>query len=381
MILLGKSLFLFSSFLIQFRYSRRAREATSSIEINTNVNNNSPAREYWSIDDIASLKVETIAENPSFIFLWCGSEDGLDIGRLLFKKWGFRRCEDIVWLKTNKCASKQKSSAQKDDFKRRNLSDPPSHSTSSHSSSSVTIQTESVNKDSSLLTTSNTTITSTSKDEINSTTSLGVGEFSNDPTEPSLKSYSDQDTSSEIGETVISENRNEANRKKKKHIFKHTKEHCLMGIKGTVRRNQDGHIIHANIDTDIIIAEDPISTLLQSLQTGQGDDHMGTRDIPFDSYFKTSTHKPEELYHVIEHFCLGRRRIELFGTDNNLRAGWVTLGADTSIPGNNYSPEKYKAYFTSLDPSNTQPNLLGTTPEIEELRPKSPSVTKNLTGK
>ncbi len=26
------------------------------------------------------------------------------------------------------------------------------------------------------------------------------------------------------------------------------KEHCLMGIKGTVRRNQDGHFIHANID-------------------------------------------------------------------------------------------------------------------------------------
>jgi hypothetical protein len=28
-----------------------------------------------------------------------------------------------------------------------------------------------------------------------------------------------------------------------------------MGIKGTVRRSIDGHIIHANIDADIIIAE------------------------------------------------------------------------------------------------------------------------------
>lgn len=35
------------------------------------------------------------------------------------------------------------------------------------------------------------------------------------------------------------------------------KEHCLMGIKGTVRRSTDGHIIHANIDTDVIIAEEP----------------------------------------------------------------------------------------------------------------------------
>ena len=30
-----------------------------------------------------------------------------------------------------------------------------------------------------------------------------------------------------------------------------------MGIRGTVRRSTDGHIIHANIDTDIIISEEP----------------------------------------------------------------------------------------------------------------------------
>lgn len=30
-----------------------------------------------------------------------------------------------------------------------------------------------------------------------------------------------------------------------------------MGIRGTVRRSTDGHIIHANIDTDVIIAEEP----------------------------------------------------------------------------------------------------------------------------
>ena len=29
-----------------------------------------------------------------------------------------------------------------------------------------------------------------------------------------------------------------------------------MGIKGTVRRNQDGHFIHANIDLDIIITKE-----------------------------------------------------------------------------------------------------------------------------
>ena len=50
-----------------------------------------------------------------------------------------------------------------------------------------------------------------------------------------------------------------------------------MGIKGTVRRAQDGHVIHANVDTDIIVAE----------------------EAPFGS-----TRKPEEMYSVIEHFCL-----------------------------------------------------------------------------
>ena len=52
-----------------------------------------------------------------------------------------------------------------------------------------------------------------------------------------------------------------------------------MGIKGTVRRNQDSHVIHSNVDTDIIVAE----------------------EFPFGS-----TRKPDEMYSVIEHFCLVR---------------------------------------------------------------------------
>ena len=55
-------------------------------------------------------------------------------------------------------------------------------------------------------------------------------------------------------------------------------EHCLMGIKGTVRRATDGHIIHANVDTDVVVSEEP----------------------PFGS-----TRKPDELYQLIERFALG----------------------------------------------------------------------------
>ena len=31
--------------------------------------------------------------------------------------------------------------------------------------------------------------------------------------------------------------------------------------------------------------------------------------------------KPEEIFHIIEHFCLGRRRLHIFGTDNSIRPG------------------------------------------------------------
>ncbi len=32
----------------------------------------------------------------------CGTAEGLDAGRHCMAKWGFRRVEDIVWIKTNK---------------------------------------------------------------------------------------------------------------------------------------------------------------------------------------------------------------------------------------------------------------------------------------
>ena len=53
-----------------------------------------------------------------------------------------------------------------------------------------------------------------------------------------------------------------------------------MGLRGTLRRNQDGHIIHSNCDTDVIVSEEP---------------PLG------------STAKPTEMYEIIERFCLGRR--------------------------------------------------------------------------
>ncbi|KAJ6386420.1 hypothetical protein OIU78_016357 [Salix suchowensis] len=214
--------------------------------------------EYWTFEEIINLKIEAIADTPSFIFLWVGDGVGLKQGRHCLKKWGFRRCEDICWVKTNK---------------------------------------------------SNAT--------------------------PGLRHDSHT-------------------------LFQHSKEHCLMGIKGTVRRSTDGHIIHANIDTDVIIAEEP----------------------PYGS-----TQKPEDMYRVIEHFSLGRRRLELFGEDHNIRSGWLTAGKGLSSSNFN-AEEAYIRNFADKDgkvwqggggrnPPPEAPHLVVTTPDIEALRPKSPMKNQN----
>ncbi|KAK4790811.1 hypothetical protein SAY86_031224 [Trapa natans] len=208
--------------------------------------------EYWTFEEILNLRIEAIADIPSFIFLWVGDGVGLEQGRQCLKKWGFRRCEDICWVKTNKT---------------------------------------------------------------NAT--------------PGLRHDS-------------------------RTLFQHSKEHCLMGIKGTVRRSTDGHIIHANIDTDVIIAEEP----------------------PYGS-----TQKPDDMYRIIEHFALGRRRLELFGEDHNIRSGWLTVGKGLS--SSNFNADAYTRNFADKDgkvwqggagrnPPPDAPHLVLTTPEIESLRPKSP---------
>ncbi len=212
----------------------------------------------WTFDEIANLRIDVLADNPSFLFTWVGSNEGLDLGRIALKKWGFRRCEDIVWVKTNKLHKK----------------------------------------------------------------GVMTSSFAED-----------QNT-----------------------ILKHTKEHCLVGIKGTVRRGEDAHFIHANVDTDVIVAEEE----------------------PYGG-----TQKPEELYQIIERFCLGRKRIELFGEEHNIRPGWVTVGKGLS--GTNFDARKYENWFKG---EGAYPVLqgyeggrfLGSTPDIETARPKSPARSVSTTS-
>ncbi|KAF8591771.1 MT-A70-domain-containing protein [Ramaria rubella] len=163
----------------------------------------------FSWDALTAFPITQLAGDPSFVFMWVGSGagDGLERGREVLARWGYRRCEDVVWVKTNKECNKGPGT------------DPPT---------------------SSLLT--------------------------------------------------------------------RTKQHCLMGIRGTVRRSTDNWFVHCNIgnipDTDVIIWE--------------GDPEDPTR-------------KPPEMYSLIESFCLGARRLEIFGRrrpGHLLRRGWVTVLLD-----------------------------------------------------
>jgi mRNA (2'-O-methyladenosine-N6-)-methyltransferase len=47
------------------------------------------------------------------------------------------------------------------------------------------------------------------------------------------------------------------------------------------------------------------------------------------------TRKPPEMYTLVENFCLGLRRLELFARARSLRRGWVSVladGEETHVP-------------------------------------------------
>lgn len=119
-----------------------------------------------------------------------------------------------------------------------------------------------------------------------------------------------------------------------------------MGIKGTVKRSTDGDFIHANVDIDLIIEEE-------------------------SEY--SSKDKPVEIFHIIEHFCLGKRRLHIFGRDSTIRPGWVTIGPE--LTSSNFNANMYKQIVNK----DVFGHLTGCTDEIERLRPKSPP-PKNKPG-
>ncbi|CAH1780289.1 unnamed protein product [Owenia fusiformis] len=76
------------------------------------------------------------------------------------------------------------------------------------------------------------------------------------------------------------------------HWFNHGKEHCLIGVKGNPK-----NITNRGLDCDVIVAE-----------------------------VRATSHKPDEVYGIIERLSPGTRKIELFGRPHNVQPNWVTLG-------------------------------------------------------
>lgn len=98
------------------------------------------------------------------------------------------------------------------------------------------------------------------------------------------------------------------------HWLNHSKEHCLVGMKGQPRLN-------AGIDCDVLVSE-----------------------------VRETSHKPDELYDLIDRLSPGSRKIELFGRAHNIRPGWVTLG--NQLPGTRLVEpqvvERYKRRYPDL---------------------------------
>ena len=79
------------------------------------------------------------------------------------------------------------------------------------------------------------------------------------------------------------------------HWLNHSKEHCLIGIKGNPKINK-------NVDCDVLVSE-----------------------------VRETSRKPDEVYELIERMSPHGRKIELFARAHNRRHGWVSLG--NQLPG------------------------------------------------
>lgn len=187
-------------------------------------------------------------------------------------------------------------------------------------------------------------------------------------------------------------------------VFNSTYEHCLVAVKESrcIRRdrqkwergddvffNQIPFVV-PNLDTDVIVDEMP-------------------RPGDFS--------KPLQVYDLIERLCRGRRRLELFGRDRNVRSGWVTIGKEITGAMEAHHPfsmaeyrrllnesanleaartvalQKQGDHVDSHTPTTARatptdlhrllsdnikyPHILPFRAEIERLRPKSPRLNNN----
>lgn len=112
------------------------------------------------------------------------------------------------------------------------------------------------------------------------------------------------------------------------HWLNHSKEHCLIGIKGNPLMNR-------NIDCDVLVSE-----------------------------VRETSRKPDEIYELIERMCPNGRKVELFARPHNRRYGWTSLG--NQLPGAYLVEDEVIDRF-----NNTYPTQKLTKEEMEINRVKS----------
>ncbi|EPS70414.1 hypothetical protein M569_04344, partial [Genlisea aurea] len=96
------------------------------------------------------------------------------------------------------------------------------------------------------------------------------------------------------------------------HWLNHSKEHCLVGLKGNPEVNR-------NIDTDVIVAE-----------------------------VRETSRKPDEMYPMLERISPRTRKLELFARMHNVQAGWLSLG--NQLQGVRLVDEGLRARFKAAYP-------------------------------
>lgn len=102
------------------------------------------------------------------------------------------------------------------------------------------------------------------------------------------------------------------------HWLNHSKEHCLIGFKGSVESGG----FNTDLDCDVLVSE-----------------------------VRETSRKPDEIYEIIERIAPGGRKCELFARPHNRRKGWLSLG--NQLPGINIvetgMKERFKESYPNMD--------------------------------
>nr|CAI39087.1 Putative mRNA N6-adenosine-methyltransferase [Paramecium tetraurelia] len=97
------------------------------------------------------------------------------------------------------------------------------------------------------------------------------------------------------------------------HWLNHSKEHCLIGIKGNPQ-------LIKGLDCDVIVSE-----------------------------VRETSRKPDEVYGIINRMCPNGKKVELFGRPHNCRPNWITLG--NQLPGVYLKDDGIRQRFMEAYPS------------------------------